>query len=260
MRLSTASILGALTAFAVLMAAPSARSATFTALPGYGDADFVAAVNSGAFVEDFVAEARSGNNGLSGDRELGLNEVNPGGIGGATNNVPGQYIWTSGQAVDFALGFNAATGALTYTMGSSTLGATGAGIVTLTRSDVFDTPTVPEINTILLRARADSENGGSSFGFTNLVLDGMAGLDLLATASASDQVTYLMITDFDSDFVITGTQTMTWANPGANPPSGSKLAAQFKFGYVADVPLPPSLAFLLLALGSVIWIGRRRRS
>ncbi len=94
-----------------------ANSATFMDLPGFGDTNFV----GGGFEakEVAVGEIRLGNNGLSGDRELGINTPPP-----ATPKASGQFSFVSGTPYAFDFGYDAGSGLLSLSLGATTISTT----------------------------------------------------------------------------------------------------------------------------------------
>lgn len=195
-----------------------ASAATVTRLPNFTDEQFNGLIQSEQFTEIFVAEGRIGNNGSSGDWELGI--LNP------NNNLlpdqSAQFVWGNSTVYDFTLEYTGST--VNYNVGG-----------TLLSSTVFNEP----IDTIYVRTQETANS--------NLQLN----IDSLNTFSApsdndSDDVDYVLVEDISAPFTLMGTVSFDWTG---TQPNGSHLAYQIKVGTSDPVPEP------LTILGSGVALG-----
>jgi len=195
-----------------------ASAATVTRLPNFTDEQFNGLIQSEQFTEVFVAEGRIGNNGTSGDWELGI--LNPN-----NNLLPDQqtqFVWGKNTVYDFTLEYTGST--VNYNVGG-----------TLLSSTAFTEP----IDTIYIRTKETANS--------NLQLN----IDSLNTFSApsdndSDDVDYVLVEDISAPFTLTGTVSFDWTG---TPPNGSNLAYQIKVGTSEPVPEPLTILGSGLALG-----------
>ncbi|MGD1905681.1 MAG: PEP-CTERM sorting domain-containing protein [Leptolyngbyaceae cyanobacterium] len=242
----------------VASAAVVAPAQAFTVTPSsITDDDFRSLLTQGDFSELFVAESRMGNNGNSGDRELGINDaLVPDGNGGFKGAAPldeGQRVWQSGLAVAFELSYDALTSQIAYKVGGQTLEASIA-------------PSSPD--SIFLRTRAQGKKNTVSSALTlqNLMLDEgngfqtiNAGLSSSATGAGKD-VDYLIISGLVGSFTLKGEQIFDWEG---QLPTGSRLATQLKVGVSSEaeaVPEPLTILGTLAAGGLGYGMKRRRGS
>ncbi|WP_157951260.1 PEP-CTERM sorting domain-containing protein [Cyanothece sp. BG0011] len=213
-----------------------AQAATFTDLSGFGDSDFNNAKNSGLFEEDWVAEGRIGND----NPESGVWEQ---GIWNWTTNSSNSLVeqggldWNSGGAVAFTINYQAADGGtLTYTLGGQTISSTN-----LTEASRFPNG----LNALYIRTR--SNNAGDSVSLNNFQLvddNGTFNYNTPLDSSDGDTVNYLLISDIEGDFTLTGDATLSWLT---SRPNNSALAFQVKGGNV--VPEPFTILGSATALG-----------
>lgn len=230
-----------------LVSLPSAAKAfTLTNSPSFTDTEFGTMLSTGEFTELFVAESRMGNNGLSGDRELGINDATFAPV------AQGQRTWTSGTPVDFILEY---TGNLVnYIVGGQTLSSTAfSGPVT----DIF----------LRTRAATRKDAGGnilhqSSMALTNLLLNGVGLGSLLSStydSALNSDVDYLRVSGLTGPFTLTGKSIMSWTG---TKPTGSNLAYQIKVGtspQSESVPEPGTILALTLGAGAMT-VSKRKRA
>lgn len=167
-----------------------------------------------------IAEARFGNNGPSGDWEIGV---------GADTQQTGQFtsgqrVWDNGEAVPFALEWDGTT--MTFTVGNDSVSYDG-----------FDSEFT--VDDLAIRV---ASNDGTYAGLTNLEVFGVpVHIDNIAPLAGSHR-NYLVIVDiFYAPFTLTGDIEFAWTGGTA----GSIPSAQFKL--VDAVPEPASLSLLALA-------------
>jgi hypothetical protein len=214
-----------------------AQAATLTALPDFGDAEFTAGSPSLEDQEVAVGEIRIGNNGPSGDRELGINTPPP-----ASPVAAGNFLFTSGTAYEFNFGYLAGTQTLGLSLG-------GTSISTSTFTDIGNT------DAIYIRAASPDETDGTeSTLLSDLTFN--SGSVLGSVLSEDGARTYAKITgaDFAEDWNLTGSITFT----GPFDKNGSHYAAQFKLLDVAPIPLPAAGWMLIAALGGLFGLRSRR--
>lgn len=214
-----------------------AQAATLMSLPGFGDADFTAGSPSLEDQEVAVGEIRIGNNGLSGDRELGINTPPP-----ASPVADGQFVFTSGTSYAFDFGYLAGTQTLSLSLGGTTISTT-------TFTDVGNT------DAIYIRAASRDETDGTESTLLSDLMFNSGGV-LGSVLSEDGARTYAKITgaDFAADWNLTGFITFT----GPFNKDGSSYAAQFKLVDTAPIPLPAAAWMLLAGLGGLFVVGRRR--
>lgn len=191
----------------------------------------------------FAAEARMGNNGLSGDFELGLQKPVSGYF--ATN----QRVWTNGQEYDFTLAYDGATRKIDYTVGD-----------VLTSYTLLPAE-VDQVADIFFRLRpSNNDSTTSSIGIHDLKINGspISGPWLANTANADvylikgADVLAATGQSLGSGFTMTGKQTFSWSGAA---PLRSNLAYQIK---VAAVPEPATM--VALAAGVAALLRRRARA
>lgn len=213
-----------------------AQAATFTDLPGFGDSDFNNAKNSGLFEEDWVAEGRIGNNANNGTWEQGIfnwtnNTTFP------PTSAQDNFVWTSDTPVAFTIDYQAANGGtLTYTLGGQIISSTN-----LTEASRFPNG----LNALYIRTR--SNNVEDSVSLSNLSISHSSEtFNYVSSLGSSDgdTVNYLLISDIEGDFTLTGNATLSWLT---SRPNNSALAFQVKGGNV--VPEPFTILGSATALG-----------
>jgi hypothetical protein len=230
---------GAAAALLALGVGTGAQANTLTVLTGFGDADFTSGSPSLEDQEVAVGEIRIGNNGLSGDRELGINTPPP-----AANVASGQFSFTSGTAYDFDFGYVAATNTLTLSLG-------GTSIFT----DVFTN--VGDANIMYIRAASRDETGDVESTLLSDIMFNGGGV-LGSVLSEDGARTYATITgaDFASDWNLTGDLTFT----GPFGKTGSNYAVQFKLVETTPIPLPAAGWMLIAGVGGLVALKRRRKA
>lgn len=202
-----------------------ASAATVTRLPNFTDEQFDGLIQSEQFTEVFVAEGRIGNNGTSGDWELGILNPNNNLLPDQTN----QFVWGNGTVYDFTLEYTGS--AVNYNVGG-----------TLLSSTVFNEP----IDTIYIRTKETANS--------NLQLN----IDSLNTFSApgdndSDDVDYVLVEDIFAPFTLMGTVSFDWTG---TQPNGSNLAYQIKVGTSEPTPEPLTILGSGLALGLGVFLKK----
>ncbi len=236
-------------AAAVSWSAATAQAATFMALPTLTDTDFNNLISSGQFIEDFIAEGRSGVPGPP-DFELVIQDIIPPAVGpGSTVGPTAQFEWTNGMTESFRLVFDGTD--ITFDVGGTTLTRTNVGNV--------------DVDTMYLRTRSNDEDSNvleSTVELSNLVVDGMSFAGSLLSQDG-DTVNYLKVTDFGNTFIMTGTVNLAWTTPEI--PRRSRLAFQIKVGNTPPVPPPPAvpepaslLVWSVLGLGMLGYCRARR--
>lgn len=205
------------------LASSVANAATVKRLPDFTDQQFENLRSRGEFTELFVAEGRIGNNQLTGDRELGINDSKGNPV------AEGQLAWGSDQPVNFTLEYT-----------GSQVNYTVAGI------PLSSTAFRGSVNQIFIRTR---ETNTSNIRLDNLVFDNVfLGAEAFSAPGGSDpdRVDYLLISDISEPFTLTGNVVLSWTG---TPPTGSNLAYQIKVGTSEPVPEP------LTILGSAVALG-----
>jgi len=200
------------------------------------------------FLEREVAEFRYGNNGSSGERELGINArvtCTPGLCGGGLPFAAGDRVRTSGAWERFV--FTRTASAFSLMVGSQVIAGTSSG----------NSP----INAVIFRTRSNSTSSVSSAAqFRDLSVNGTTiGTDVgstspLNTGSDLDYIMWVGSTDLTS-FSIEGDIRLDFA--GGNPGS-SGLAAQIKTLQVSTVPEPTTWVLMLSGLAGLAAVARRR--
>lgn len=184
------------------------------------DTDFSNLVSSGQFIELFVAEARIGNNGLSGDREFGINNDDGSPV------AQGQRTYKSGDLVPFTLEYTGTT--VNYTLGSQTLNSSFDG----------------RVDTIYFRNRTQ---GSASISLSNISIDDVSGAGF--TTSGND-VDYAVISDISEPFTLSGNLAFS----DFESLRGSQVASQIKVG---AVPEPLTILGAGTALGFGVLFKRK---
>ncbi|MEO1133380.1 MAG: choice-of-anchor W domain-containing protein [Cyanobacteria bacterium J06639_1] len=203
--------------------APEAASAFSVSLRSdLDDAGFKSLIDSGSFVEEFVAQSRIGNNAPNGTQEFDLLDPK----NNASPVAQGQRVWPNDDPVEFSLAFDGTNAA--YTVGGVTLNGTFSGSI----SDLF------------LRTRTlNNTNTSSSLALFDLVLNNTPISESLLTTSG---VEYLQISHIGGvPFLLEGKSTFAWTGP---TPTNSNLAYQIKAGTTEPVPEPISTAGGAIAL------------
>lgn len=217
---SASGVIAALVVVGTASAAP-----TVSTLVG-GDGTFNALTINGS-LERFVTEHRLG---APGGWTMGIWER--GGVG--TPKAQATSPWTNGVGQSFSIVYDGVS-SVSLTIGGTTISWNAiAGSFT----DIFIRVRSVAFASIVL---SDLDLVGSGAVIPNLSLSG-PGVDYLRISNNG--------TAFGA-FTLNGRQAMAWAGPA---PTGSNLAAQFKFSNV--IPTPGSLA--LLGAGALL-VARRRR-
>ncbi len=223
-----------LAAVGLLITPNSAKAFSLIDTTGFNDTSFQQLLDNGQFKELFVTEGRIGNDNLTGERELGINNnVQQGGLPVAD----GQYAWANNQPVDFTLAYTGKQ--VNFTVGGTTLTSTSF---------------TGDSNTIFLRTFASNN---STLALSNLSLNGQAiGKNLYSSGFGSNQdAEYIQIDNTSTPFVLSGKSIMNWT--GATP-ARSQLAYQIKVGNLSIAKIPePSYVPGILLLG-VLALGSRR--
>jgi hypothetical protein len=241
--------LPAIACLAITLAPSASQAANFVPLPtSFSDTDFNNAKTTpyGPFTqgwqEDWVSEVRGGNNRTDGTYELSINDWD-------TNTTPSypttvQNVFTSGQAVDFSISYDGTNATFIW-------GTNLTSPKTLTASNLTEADRFPKgLDSIFIRLRS---NNSSSFGLSNLVVDGntYSGRSLLA--NSSDNFDYLLITGITNNFTLTGKATLSWTG---SIPSNSNLDMTVKMGYGA-VPEPLTILGAGVAAGFGTFFKKR---
>jgi hypothetical protein len=241
--------LPAIGGLAITLAPSASQAANFVPLPAnFSDIDFNNAKTTpyGPFTqgwqEDWVSEVRGGNNATNGTYELSINDWD-------TNTTPSypttaQNVFTSGQAVDFSISYDGTNATFIW-------GTNLTSRKTLTTSNLTEASRFPNgLDSIFIRLRANST---SSFGLSNLVVDGNAyGGSLLA--NNTNTLDYLLITGITNNFTLTGKATLSWTG---SIPNNSNLDMTVKAGYGAAVPEPLTILGAGVAAGFGAFFKKR---
>jgi hypothetical protein len=231
--------LPAIAGLAITLAPSASQAANFVPLPTtFSDTDFNNAKTTPygpltqGWQEDWVSEVRGGNNATNGTYELSVNNWTTNAGANVTYPTTAQNVFTSGQAVDFSISYDGTNATFIW-------GTNLTPPKTLTASNLTEASRFPNgLDSIFIRLRS---NANSSFGLSNLVVDGNAyGGSLLA--NSSDNFDYLLITGITNNFTLTGKATLSWT--GAIP-SNSNLDMTVKAGYgAAGAAVPEPLTIL----------------
>ena len=219
-----------------------ASAVTFTPLPSFTDTDFNNAIANGDFAEDVLLQLRGGSAGLSGDWEVGIEEVEPPGPGG-TPGPTAQFLWPNGQSVSFSASYDGTT--LIYNYGGNTIQST----------NIQD---LSAMNGMLIRLRSNGD--GSSIALSNIVVDGMS-FGATVAANDADTIEYLEVRGLATTFTMSWDATLSWTT--TDIPRGSRLASQIKVGAFYDeavIPVPAALPLMATGIGLVAVMMRRRAS
>ena len=229
-------------------AALPAAAASVYALLG-GDAAFNeicaagnAAGSGNAACEFAVSEMRGGNNALSGDFELGMQNPpkNP-----ISYSDEANYVWNSGVEHRFSLLFVPGTlGTLSLTVGVDPQSSVSANDLDLTG-----------MQSLFIRTR---QPGNGTVTLSGMMLDGHEIGGLTPTGSGSDGAGYLQISgiDWTQRWELTGTVAFGWT--GDTIPGRSNLNVGFKLTDVPPIPLPAAAWLLLSGIAGLGLLARRR--
>ncbi|MGF1481544.1 MAG: PEP-CTERM sorting domain-containing protein [Cyanophyceae cyanobacterium] len=223
-------IFSATLATLVTLAIPATAIAASFQKPDLTDDEYNQLISNGQFNPVFVAEARIGNNGNSGDREFGITAP--------PDEAPvaeGQRVYTSGQAVPFTVAYDGET--VEYVLGGQTL-----------TSDFFRDP----VDIIYLRNRSQGE---SSISLTNLAIDNVVLADEDGSSAeltaVGNQANYAIISDFSEQFTLSGDVTLS----DFDSVGRSQLATQIKVGTSRDRVEPVPEPLTILGTGTALGLG-----
>ncbi len=170
----------------------------------------------GTFTEVFVAEGRIGNvaSGVS-THELDASVSTAGPFAAGETD---DHAWASATSSAFTVTYVPGSGAVTLTIGGTTV----------THTTAADPASLIDV---VIRGQASK----GSLSLTNLMLDGTLLDDIFADSADSDIVTMRIGADgaLADGFTLTGDATMTWSNP---KPKNSELAFQVMIGEVTVEP------------------------
>jgi hypothetical protein len=195
---------------------------------------------------------RNGQAGLSGAAEIYV--APDGDAGNGEPRAQGQFAWSLGTIISFTFSYDADGGFGGQGLLTSTLGASSAIF-----GDVVGEVVAAGLSFNALQFNLQGPNAATETAFTlaNLVING-TGVTPTSFVSGFNVFNDYGVTDFGtvSDFLITGTLERTGTVMGTTQ---SRPRLDLVMGNVTPVPVPAALPLMVLALGSLALIARRRR-
>lgn len=225
----------------LVLCAPAAHAASLNALPGFTDADFVAACNRGTSnvdCETGVAEIRAGG------RSTWELDARP--AQGDANQA--NFAIASNVAYAFRVAFDAVLNRLTVGAGSD-----ASNLQTFDSTDFGASDRFGDTRRTFVRLRAQDSRA-------SMLKDLSVNDTLLGDLTATGTTEWAEIggVDLTKDFAITG--SFLFDHQGMNPQS--RFATQFKFTDLptSEVPLPAPVLLLAGAFGGLAFLRRRKRA
>jgi hypothetical protein len=237
----------------LLLAPNSAQAFTVKTLSNFTDDDFERMISTGEYTEDFVAQsqignnARTGQNGLDGDKELQLFDVQYQSTTSAPNLVrtlpisgDAQFDFDSNELEDFSLSVKGST--LTYEVGKGEEKKTiEKNIVSGSVEDLFlrlrtqnyITKSTKNAKGETVTTKITTKDNGLTL--SNLTLNNVAinpfSLTSNQNATTDANVNYLLITGLKGDFTLKGKSAFKFELGGMDDTvRGARLAYQIKGG------------------------------
>ena len=202
--------------------------------------------------------ANHGNGAANGVSEI---FVAPDGDASNTPSADAQFAWVVNQAIAFAFSYDADGGFGGQGLLTATLGNASAIFGDVVGEVIARALTFNALSFTLVGPNANTE---SQFTLANLHVAGMA-VSPGSFSSAGSLTNGFGVTGFGmvSDFSVTGTVTRTGTDLRGRPSLAmamGNVTPALEVSPVTPVPVPAALPLLLLALGSLGLMARRRRS
>ncbi len=196
---------------------------------------------------------RNGQAGLSGAAEIYV--APDGDAGNGDPRAQGQFAWSLGTIISFTFSYDADGGFGGQGLLTSTLGASSAIF-----GDVVGEVVAAGLSFNALQFNLQGPNAATETAFTlaNLVING-TGVTPTSFVSGFNVFNDYGVTDFGtvSDFLITGTLERTGTVMGTTQ---SRPRLDLIMGNVTPVPLPAGLPLMLVAMGGLALMARRRKA
>lgn len=196
---------------------------------------------------------RNGQAGLSGAAEIYV--APDGDAGNGDPRAQGQFAWSLGTIINFTFSYDADGGFGGQGLLTSTLGASSAIF-----GDVVGEVVAAGLSFNALQFNLQGPNAATETAFTlaNLVING-TGVTPTSFVSGFNVFNDYGVTDFGtvSDFLITGTLERTGTVMGTTQ---SRPRLDLIMGNVTPVPLPAGLPLMLVAMGGLALMARRRKA
>ena len=234
--------------------------AAVLALCQFGQGSTAATLDVSGTPPAFLANAtqvstqfRNGQAGLSGAAEIYV--APDGDAGNGDPRAQGQFAWSLGTIISFTFSYDADGGFGGQGLLTSTLGASSAIF-----GDVVGEVVAAGLSFNALQFNLQGPNAATETAFTlaNLVING-TGVTPTSFVSGFNVFNDYGVTDFGtvSDFLITGTLERTGTVMGTTQ---SRPRLDLIMGNVTPVPLPAGLPLMLVAMGGLALMARRRKA
>jgi hypothetical protein len=224
-----------------------------------------ATVTASVAVPVFLATAaqvsthvRNGQNGLAGAAEIFVAPDGNANDGGTS--AQGQFAWTVNLATAFSFAYSATGGFNGQGLLTTTLGASSAVFGDVVGEAIAGGLT---FNALQFAIQGPNASAETAFTLSNLVISGTTVGP--ASFSVGNATADFGVTGFGtlSNFLISGTLTRTGTsliNPQARPHLDLVMGSVAVAPPPAPVPVPAALPLMLVGLGSLAALMRRRRS